>query len=142
MKKKLLALAVLGTVATATLAGKVGFEPIFYLNSGAVLLIDRDTITPLPQTFAEKAKSLVGGPKANRTVWELLNTASPDAPFKSAKILQEINCNTRSTNAVSFTSYTKLNGDGDVIGSGNPQPDWQHAIPGTAGAALVDAVCK
>ena len=141
MKKKLLALAVLSTVATATLAGKMGFEPIFYLNSGAVLLIDRDTIKPLPQSLTDRAKSLFGGPKANRTVWELINTG-PDAPFRSAKILQEVNCNTRSTNMLTFMSYTKLNGDGDLIASSNLDPDWTYAAPGTGGAALVDAVCK
>lgn len=134
MKKKLLAL-LLATVATTALAE---FTPIYQVNNGNILLIDRSTIKPVNNGTL----NWFNGKKGNRQVWEMINTNDPYAPFKSAKSLVEINCDTRQTNLISFTSFSGINGSGSIISSSKPKPEWDYAMPDTAGAALVDAVCK
>jgi hypothetical protein len=111
------------------------------LDTGPVLLIDKSSIKEVPATLSEKVKAKLTGKKINRQVWEMINTKDPAAPFASVKMLQEVDCNNRKTNAITFTSYTGLNGSGNTVVSSTPAPDWQFAIPNTAGEALVNAVC-
>jgi hypothetical protein len=141
MKTKLLGLALTAAVSTTVLAVENNFTPIFYTDNGAVILIDKDTIKKVPTSLGDKVKAVFGGNKPNVTVWQMINTNDPAVPFASVKSLQEVNCNTRQTNAITFTSYTGLNGTGSTIVSNNPAPNWQYAIPNTAGEALVNAVC-
>jgi hypothetical protein len=94
----------------------------------------------------ETIKDLGGGIKQ---AWRILSYPKPrvlrsGAKYSSDKIRERFNCIEESITTLSFVTYSKTYGTGDVVLSGDFKPhevEWRAVVPDSVGETLFKFVC-
>lgn len=120
------------------------------MNSGATaqgLSEDWEVFANADDSFMAVHKPSIQDAGSQVTGWVLINymtaQGKPPGTFRSIKTKYSVDCGKRRLASSQSTSYSKLNGAGDVVRSGEVRlSTFEDAIPETMGEAVVERLCQ